>query len=511
MSRRLLLSVAALAVIGLSSVGPAAAAGAAQSGTYAQWQPASAPVTLTFPGSSFPSGTISSDSSTQLRTLSQDLMAKATVFGKHFGASTAKGAPLPYVSLSSRADGQESTTTITFAKPALATSWGFALGDVDLEQVSIAATAPDGRAIDVSSWFQSVFNACRAAGNSCSDNSTSALPGWDGSQGALVGDASPNSGASAWFIPTEPVASLSLLVKDLSAVRGDTVELWIATTAPPARPASRADSHPLAPTGVNGWLVVAGLAFVLVGFGLFMVAREPGDVPEVTDVAELADVADVAELAELAASPQAALSLVARGASWWPALTSTQIGYRRNALYARYTENSPAATPASPSSRPPSEPTLSNCRPKTALTRASTRPTTRKGTFAEPDSHTPTAPPPTIRTKITTTKSASDSMAQHLSTSRVALHRARLGAHRAPSCSVRQQPGIKSGHIPPPACLVSYSSLLTADRKPAGAESATVVVGKPHSLRTEPRARNTCGLFRGLQHPTIYTSELTDT
>ena len=75
-----------------------------------------------------------------------------------------------------------------------------------------------------------------------------------------MGDASPNSGASAWFIPTEPVASLSLLVKDLSAVRGDTVELWIATTAPPARPASRADSHPLAPTGVNGWLVVAGLA-----------------------------------------------------------------------------------------------------------------------------------------------------------------------------------------------------------------------------------------------------------
>ena len=79
--------------------------------------------------------------------------------GAVFGSSQNAG----YLNLRPAADNAAgaSVTTYTFAAPTPATGWGFVLGDIDADQVTVTATAPDGSQVAASSLgFAGVFNYC---------------------------------------------------------------------------------------------------------------------------------------------------------------------------------------------------------------------------------------------------------------------------------------------------------------------------------------------------------------
>lgn len=129
--------------------------------------------------------------------------------GAVFGSSQNAG----YLNLRPAADNAAgaSVTTYTFAAPTPAAGWGFVLGDIDADQVTVTATAPDGSQVAASSLgFAGVFNYCDAAPRSaaCSGlNSAFDVPTWDPATATLTGNpgAIDTVGAAGWFRPTVPL------------------------------------------------------------------------------------------------------------------------------------------------------------------------------------------------------------------------------------------------------------------------------------------------------------------
>jgi len=134
-----------------------------------------------------------------------------------------------------------SVTTITFGTPTPASGWAFALGDVDVEDVTITASDQSGNAIDVSSWFASTFNYCVNSGtkpSTCSGKATNE-PTWSSptlSAKRTSGAVSDTAGASAWFEPDSAVKTLTLSSTDASGVISAAYQIWIASFPVPAVP-----------------------------------------------------------------------------------------------------------------------------------------------------------------------------------------------------------------------------------------------------------------------------------
>jgi hypothetical protein len=201
---------------------PAYASGSA----YAGWDLNAGAGDVTVPVTGFPSATFTTDA-TSATTASGagTYLAADTPFGQIFGSSRTK----PYVVIRPAARNTPSTTTISFASPAPAGRWAFALGDIDADAVRLSATAANGTPVATTELgHQGTFNYCKGTPKpaSCGTAPTDDLPTWNPTTATLRGNGPDTQGASGWFRPTVAISSLTLR---MTVLTGKPVyQLWIA-------------------------------------------------------------------------------------------------------------------------------------------------------------------------------------------------------------------------------------------------------------------------------------------
>lgn len=237
------IAVTALAVTATLTWATMGASGAAGgSGVYADWTVSGTTATATVPGTVFPeiSGT-RTGGSWQVAAGGSTWLSADTPFGEEYGSSRDK----PYLFTTLPLGGTSTSVTLTFDTAPTAGTWGFALGDIDAEDITITATGADGRALDVSTWFQSAFNSCAVSPkpSACPAGTHTDQPTW--ASPVLRGSANDTNGATAWFQPTAAVTTLTF--SQARNVAGAPVyQLWIASDVTPASSsaASSASSSP---------------------------------------------------------------------------------------------------------------------------------------------------------------------------------------------------------------------------------------------------------------------------
>jgi len=208
---------------------------AASLSDYASYSVTGGSGTVTFDAAlGFPDATFAVTSGSVSRSSgSGTWLSRQTPFGATFGSSR----NLPYLVFTVPRAGSSVTITFESATPAQsATSgWGFALGDVDAENVIVTATGPGGPLSAAELGWQGddgPFNYCAVSPrpSACRAGSGDDVPRWSAASSTLKGNtasAAPDTdGASGWFRPTVPVESLTL--------RGEVIvgmpsfQLWIA-------------------------------------------------------------------------------------------------------------------------------------------------------------------------------------------------------------------------------------------------------------------------------------------
>ncbi|QPZ39167.1 carboxypeptidase-like regulatory domain-containing protein [Paramicrobacterium chengjingii] len=228
-----------LSVLPLTSV----PASAAPSDGYATWgvEGASGSFTGTvgFP-EGFPQATFESDSlasATMVPSGSSTWIPDSTTFGAEFGSSRDK----PYISLRPAANraGAPSTTTYSFDTPTPAEGWGFSLGDIDAEIITVTATDATGAPVSAENLnLVEAFNYCGQTGSPSCVSPPPAFGVPDISQTATsytmqnldcpqAQDECDTAGASAWFMPSVPLASLTVTAEWKSGF--PTYQTWFAT------------------------------------------------------------------------------------------------------------------------------------------------------------------------------------------------------------------------------------------------------------------------------------------
>ena len=139
-------------------------------------------------------------------------LGASTLFGDHFGSSRKQ----PYLTLG-LAGISASQTTVTFDAPTTP-GWGFALGDVDADLVTVTASGPDGVLTSAQLGAQATNNYCFGASpkpTSCGTVPVDTTPTWcpvdaveptcaDFPADSLVGTGTDTSGAYGWFLPRFP-------------------------------------------------------------------------------------------------------------------------------------------------------------------------------------------------------------------------------------------------------------------------------------------------------------------
>jgi hypothetical protein len=224
--------VVAAALVALVPLTTHTADAAPPTGTYPAWTVAGASAawsgTVTFDGvANFPVGTYASGSSQVTSPTGASAFLNAgTPFGGAFGSSQGK----PYLTVRTAPGNAPSTTTITFAGPTPASGWGFALGDIDADQVTVTATGADGAPVATDALgFAGTFNSCATGPlpSSCSGPATD-VPTWDPNTATLSGNTADTSGAAGWFRPTASLRSVTFVFSALSGI--PIYQLWMAAT-----------------------------------------------------------------------------------------------------------------------------------------------------------------------------------------------------------------------------------------------------------------------------------------
>lgn len=168
---------------------------------------------------------------------SGDWLTVDTPFGAVFGPS---GPSTSIQFLKTRVDDETTaTTTITFASPVPASLLGFALGDIDVDQVVISGTTADGTPLTGDQLAGTTFNFCDVAEpkpETCDGvDAPYAIPTWNAATRTLSDPADEDSdGASASFRPTVSISSLTFTFSAISST-SPSYRLWIAAL-PPAVP-----------------------------------------------------------------------------------------------------------------------------------------------------------------------------------------------------------------------------------------------------------------------------------
>jgi Bacterial Ig domain len=204
----------------------AAPAHAADGGTsnYAQWSGGS--MTIPLPG--FPVASLETTStSAQAASGASAFLNAGTPFGAQYGSSQNQ----PYVLLRTAKGNTTSTTTLTFATPPAAGSWGFTLGDIDADRATLSATDASGREVPVSDLgFQSSFNFCqgRPLPSTCGGSTGTDVPTWDPATATLTGNVHDTNGASGWFRPSTVIKTLTIKYSALAGL--PVYQLWVASS-----------------------------------------------------------------------------------------------------------------------------------------------------------------------------------------------------------------------------------------------------------------------------------------
>ncbi len=209
--------------------------------------------TMTMPG--FPATTFRSDSR------QTDVVSGATTYqpvstgpGARYGSS--KGQPYlgqrPLVDAPNRASA--SVTTYTFAEPTPAGSWSLVLGDIDADQATVTATLPSGAAATAADLgFAGAYNSCSVSspgGRSCPADPDGTVgrdrPTWDAATSTLVGNppAADTAGATGWFTPTVPLATLTVTFQQRSGF--PVYQTWFASRTAAIAGAVTLDGTPVA-------------------------------------------------------------------------------------------------------------------------------------------------------------------------------------------------------------------------------------------------------------------------
>lgn len=210
---------------------PAVAADATPNGIYADWTLSGANPswsgTTTLPGAvNFPPATYGTNSTTPtIPSGTSAFLGPSTPFGAVFGSSEAEA----YLSLRTAAGITPSTTTFTFDTATPPFGWGFALGDIDADSITISGADKTGRALTAAELgFTSVFNYCMATPQpgSCTTGPFTDVPTWDLATATLTGNVADTQGAAAWFMPTERIRTLTFV---FSALSGNPIyQVWFA-------------------------------------------------------------------------------------------------------------------------------------------------------------------------------------------------------------------------------------------------------------------------------------------
>lgn len=231
---------AVTAVIGVAAAATLVATGptgaATGTGVYADWTIDGSATTASFTGTYFPdiSGT-RVDGSWQVASGASTWLGPTTPFGAEYGSSRDRS----YLYTALPLNGTSTAVTLTFSTPPVEGTWGFALGDIDAEDITISATGPGGSVLDVSGWFESSFNYCDVSPkpSSCPAGTHTDEPRW--TSPVLRGSTSDTNGAAAWFRPTAEVSTLTFQ-QERNVAGAPIYQLWIAADVLDEPPAAAA-------------------------------------------------------------------------------------------------------------------------------------------------------------------------------------------------------------------------------------------------------------------------------
>ncbi len=225
-------------------------------GVYAEWTRVGATGTVTLASDGFdaPTATWSSTgTSLDTPTGASTWLGSGTPFGAVYGSSQGK----PYLNVGT-GGAASVVTTYTFTDPTPVGTWGFTLGDIDADRVTISATDAIGNALTVAPWFQSVFNYCAVSPkpSGCPAGAQTDVPTWNGVD-TLTGNGSDTAGAAGWFRPTQAVKTLTFTFAKLSGF--PVFQTWFAADlpAPTPTPTPTPSSCPTVQPGA-GWTCFNG-------------------------------------------------------------------------------------------------------------------------------------------------------------------------------------------------------------------------------------------------------------
>jgi LPXTG-motif cell wall-anchored protein len=147
----------------------------------------------------------------------QVVLGASTPFGAVYGSSVGQS----YLVLSSPPISGSSSTVFTFASATPATGFGFTLGDIDAESVTISATTTGGVAVTAAELgYTDSFNYASGAD----------VPTWNAGTSSLIGNVAETSGASGWFSPTVPLVTITFTSTTLSG--SPDYRVWMAALIP---------------------------------------------------------------------------------------------------------------------------------------------------------------------------------------------------------------------------------------------------------------------------------------
>lgn len=217
---------AGTAALAAALAGMTGTAAPATSTAYADWTLTGASGTMTIPVTGFPSATFTTDStSPSIQDGTSTYLTADTPFGAVFGSSRGE----QYALLRTAAHLAPSTTTFTFQTPAPASRWGFALGDIDADRVTISGTNAAGAPVSGADLgYQSNFNYCAVSPHpsGCGTGPFTDKPTWDEGTATLAGSSSDSSGAAAWFRPAVRLKTLTFTFSRSSG--SPSYQVWFA-------------------------------------------------------------------------------------------------------------------------------------------------------------------------------------------------------------------------------------------------------------------------------------------
>jgi hypothetical protein len=217
------------ALVGLSF--GVATVGAATTSEYASYTAGATTGSVSFVGD-FPSATFTSQRSVA-GPLSSAVLSASTPFGAIYGSSSGYS----YIQPVSPAISGTTATVFTFASVTPATGFGFTLGDIDAESVTISATTTGGIAVTAAELgYQSSFNYAGGAD----------VPTWNAGTSTLIGNTADTSGASGWFSPTVPLETLTFASTTLSG--SPNYQVWMAALITVPDPTTTSTSTTIAST-----------------------------------------------------------------------------------------------------------------------------------------------------------------------------------------------------------------------------------------------------------------------